>query len=76
MEKCATHAHVRNTRLFQNKHSILLKHHVDHTKYSWIVHQLHIGTKYVMIFAVEVRFQIRDQFWNPQSKLNGACLLD
>ena len=26
--------------------------------YSWIAHQLHIGTMYVIAFAVEVRFQI------------------
>ena len=29
----------------------------------------------VTTFAVEVRFQIRDQFWIPQPKLHGACYL-
>ena len=28
---------------------------------------------YACIFAVEVRFQIRDQFWIPQLKLHGEC---
>ena len=30
---------------------------------------------YAGIFAAEVRFQIRDQFWIPQPKLHGACYL-
>ena len=31
---------------------------------------------YVGIFAVKIRFHIRDQFWIPQPKLHGACILD
>ena len=31
---------------------------------------------YTSIFAVEVQFQIRDQFWIPQPKLHQACILD
>ena len=30
---------------------------------------------YASIFAVEVRFQIQDQFWIPQLELHGACIL-
>ena len=30
---------------------------------------------YADIFAVEVRFQIRDLFWIPQPKLHGAKYL-
>ena len=30
---------------------------------------------YAGIFAVEVRFQVRDQFWIPQPKLHGAKYL-
>ena len=28
------------------------------------------------MFAVKVQFHIRDQFWIPQPKLHGACILD
>ena len=31
---------------------------------------------YASIFAVKVQFHIRDQFWIPQPKLHGACILD
>ena len=34
------------------------------------------GWAYASIFAVTVRFQIRDQFWIPQPKLRGACILE
>ena len=34
------------------------------------------GWAYASIFAVVVRFQIRDQFWVPQPKLHRACILD
>ena len=30
---------------------------------------------YAGIFAVAVRFQNQDQFWIPQPKLHGACIL-
>ena len=31
---------------------------------------------YASIFAVEIRFHIRGQFWIPEPKLHGACILD
>ena len=40
--------------------------------YSWIANQLDIGTTYLISFAVEVRFQIQDQFWIPHQKLHRA----
>ena len=43
--------------------------------YSWIVDKIDTGTTYSGIFAVEVRFQHRDQFWVPQPKLHGAKYL-
>ena len=39
-------------------------------------HQLDIGTTYIITFAVDVQFHIRDQFWIIQPKLHGACFLD
>ena len=34
------------------------------------------GCVYAGMFAVAIRFQIRDQFWISQPKLNVACFLD
>ena len=42
--------------------------------YSWIACQLEVGTP-IITFAVEVQFQIRDQFWIPQLKLHGGMVL-
>ena len=44
------------------------------TNYSWIVCQLEVGTP-IITFAVEVQFQTRDQFWNPQPKLQVRMYL-
>ena len=45
--------------------------------HSWIVNQLHIAHwDYIIHFAVEIPFEIRDQFWVPHQKLHGACYLD
>ena len=45
-------------------------------EYDWIAHQMHIGTTLdAGMFAVEVQFQIRDQFWIPQPELHGAKYL-
>ena len=38
--------------------------------YSWIAYQLEVWAP-ITTFAVEIRFQIRDQFWIPQPKLHG-----
>ena len=40
------------------------------TAYSWIACQLEVGTQ-IIFFAVEVKFQIQDQFWISQPKLHG-----
>ena len=42
--------------------------------YSWIACQLEVGTP-IMTFAVEVQFQIQDQFWIPQPKLHICMYL-
>ena len=39
------------------------------TEYSWIACQLEVGTP-IKTFAVEVEFQIRNQFWILQLKLH------
>ena len=44
--------------------------------YSWIDWPSIAGWAYACIFAVAVRFQIRDQFWISQPKLHVACFLD
>ena len=43
-------------------------------RYSWIVCQLEVGSP-IITFAVEVQFQIGDQFWIPQPKLRGWMYL-
>ena len=42
--------------------------------YSWITCRLEVGT-HIITFAVEVQFQIRDKFWVPRPKLNGAMYI-
>ena len=43
-----------------------------HLFYSWIACQLEAGTP-IITFAVEVKFQIRDQFRIPQPNYMGQC---